>query len=215
MKKPYGSSLFEVIWRRARWPLLFLSFAWLVAWASAEALIVRSDLPHADALLVLAGSATYRERTGHAARLFREGRASKIVLTNDNLQSGWSAAYERNPLFVERAMDELKRQGVPAESIEVVPGRVSSTYDEALQVRRYSAERGFHSVLIVTSGYQSRRARWAFTKVFRDTAITIGLDPVRPGHDAPRSTIWWSQPLGWELVPGEYLKMIYYKIHYR
>ena len=215
MKKPHGSSLFEVVWRRARWPLLFLGLAWLVAWVGAEALIVKSDLPHADALLVLAGSATYRERTGHAARLFRERRASKIVLTNDNLQSGWSADYERNPLFVERAMDELKRQGVPAESIEVVPGRVSSTYDEALQVRRYSAERGFRSILIVTTGYQSRRARWAFTKVFRDTGITIGLDPVQPGQEAPRSTIWWSEPLGWELVPGEYLKMIYYKIHYR
>ena len=49
--------------------------AWLVAWAAAQWLIVRAELSHADALVVLAGSSAYTERALHAAQLFNEGRA--------------------------------------------------------------------------------------------------------------------------------------------
>ncbi|MGI9067128.1 MAG: YdcF family protein [Pyrinomonadaceae bacterium] len=185
-----------------------------IAWIAAEALIVRSDLSHADALLVLGGSSTYLERTQRAAQLFSEGRAPKIILTNDNLKSGWSAEEGRNPLFVERAAAELKRLGVPSEKIEVVPGRVVSTYDEAVRLRQYAGECGLRSILVVTSAYQSRRALWTFRRVFQGSEIVIGLDPVAPGEQSPTSVTWWRYRLGWKLVPGEYGKMIYYWIHY-
>lgn len=203
--------------RRFRWTRfapLFLLCGPLLAWTAAHGLIVRSDLARADAILVLAGSSTYVERTNRAAQLFHEGRAQKIILTNDNLQSGWSAEWQRNPLFVERAADELKRRGVSAEKIEVVPGPVMSTYDEAVRLRQYATERELKSILIVTSAYQSRRALWIFRRVFQDSGVLIGMEPVAPGEQAPRPVIWWAHRLGWELVPGEYLKMIYYRLHY-
>jgi uncharacterized SAM-binding protein YcdF (DUF218 family) len=197
------------------WSLLLLVGGWVLSWLAAEALIVRSELQPADALVVLAGSSTYRERTHYAAELFKQGRAPRIILTNDNLKSGWSKEEERNPLFVERALDELRSQGVASEHVDIVPGRVTNTYDEAMQIRNYSGQHGLRSILIVTSGYQSRRARWTFNRVFRDSNILIGLDPVAPGWEAPRPTTWWSHRLGWQMVPGEYLKMIYYWLHYR
>lgn len=209
-----GSSFFESLWRWGRFALLFLICGSLLAWTAARGLISRSDLARADAILVLAGSSTYVERTSRAAQLFHEGRAQKIILTNDNLQSGWSAERERNPLFVERAADELKRRGVPAEKIEVVPGPVRSTYDEAVRVRHYAAEHGLRSILVVTSAYQSRRALWTFRRVFQESGVLIGMDPVAPGEQTPRPVIWWAHRLGWELVPGEYLKMIYYRLRY-
>ncbi|HVI71214.1 MAG TPA: hypothetical protein VM656_06980, partial [Pyrinomonadaceae bacterium] len=108
-------------------------FAWsLLAWAAAEALIVRASLAHADAIVVLSGSNAYVERTRRAAELFSEGRAPLVVLTNDDTRGGWSSSQQRNPYFVERAMDELIKNGVPAVKIRVVPGAVSSTHDEAL-----------------------------------------------------------------------------------
>ena len=186
----------------------------LLAWVAAEALIVKAELAHADALFVLAGSSTYIERTHRAAQLFREGRAPTIVLTNDNIPSGWSAKEERNPLFVELAADELRRQGVPAEKIEVVPGTVSSTYEEAVRLREYAGEKGLRSILIVTSAYQSRRALWTMRRVFSGSNVEIGLDAVEPGQQSPRPGIWWFYGLGWEMVPGEYVKMIYYWINY-
>ena len=201
-------------WRRGRIALLVLVAWLLLAWVAAEALIVKSELAHADALVILAGSSTYIERTQRAAQLFQQGRAPVIILTNDNIQSGWSIEEQRNPLFVELAAEELKRQGVPAEKIEIVPGTVSSTYEEAVRLREYAAEKGLRSILIVTSAYQSRRALWTMRRVFRDSGIEIGLNAVEPGQQSPRPAIWWFYGLGWQMVPGEYVKMIYYWINY-
>ena len=201
---------------RRRWRVALLALAaWpLLAWAAAEALVVRSELARADALVVLAGSSTYAERTRRAAELFNAGRAPVVILTNDNVPSGWSAAEERNPLMVERAADELKRRGVPAEKIEVVPGAVSSTYDEAVSLREYAGARGLRSIQVVTSAYQSRRALWTLRRVFRGSGVAIGMDPVAPGEQSPRAATWWLHPLGWQMVPGEYAKMVYYWLKY-
>lgn len=204
------SQFFGILWRRGRIVLLLL-LAWsILAWGSARALVVRSALPHADALVVLAGSSTYIERTHRAAQLFAEGVAAKIVLTNDNLPSGWSAVQERNPLFVERATDELRRQGVPAERIEIVPGVVSSTYDEIMRVREYSVEHRLRSILVVTSAYHSRRAWWTLRHVFRGSDVAIGLDAAAPGEQSPWPATWWWHRVGWQMVPVEYAKMVYY-----
>lgn len=200
--------------RWARVALLSL-VAWsLLAWVAARALIVKADLAHADALVVLAGSSTYIERTRRAAQLFHEGRAPRIILTDDNQQTGWSAIEQRNPSFVEQAAARLRFEGVPAEQIEIVPGVVSSTYEEALSLRDYTSAHNLRSILIVTSAYQSRRALWTLRRVFRESNVLIGLDAVAPGEQAPRPATWWWHGLGWELVPGEYIKLIYYWAKY-
>jgi uncharacterized SAM-binding protein YcdF (DUF218 family) len=200
----------ETVKRWGRWALILL-LAWpLLAWLGARALIVNSELAHADALAVLAGSSTYLERTHRAAQLFQEGRAQLIVLTNDNLKSEWSNEQQRNPLFVERAVDELKRQGVPADRIEIVPGAVFGTYDEVVRLRDYAGHRDLRSVLVVTSPYQTRRALWTLQRVFRASDITIGIDGAEPGQQSPRPETWWWHRFGWKLVPGEYVKIIYY-----
>jgi uncharacterized SAM-binding protein YcdF (DUF218 family) len=208
------SQFFEILWRRGRVVLLLL-LAWsILAWVAARILVVRSELPHADALVVLAGSSTYVERTHRAAQLFAEGVAAKIILTNDKLPSGWSAVQERNPLFVERAADELRRQGVPAEKIEIVPGVVSSTYDEIMRLREYSVEHGLRSILVITSAYHSRRAWWTLRHVFRGSDVAIGLDTAAPGEQSPWPATWWWHRVGWQMVPVEYAKMVYYWLRY-
>jgi uncharacterized SAM-binding protein YcdF (DUF218 family) len=200
--------------RRARLAVLLL-VAWPpAAWAAARWLVVSAELQHADALAVLAGSSTYVERARRAAELFREGRASRVVLTNDGQRGGWSAAEERNPFFVERSADELRRAGVPGESVEVIPQTVSSTYDEAVSLRDYAVAHGLRSVLVVTSGYQSRRALWTLHRVFAGSGIEVGVAPVEPGQQAPPASVWWLHTLGWRLVPGEYAKLVYYRLHY-
>lgn len=202
-------------WRTFLIALLAVSGWQVLTWSAAQALIVDSVSGQADAIVVLSGSSTYRERTQRAAQLFHEGYAGKIILSNDNLRSGWSQAKERNPLFVERAMDELQRNGVPPENIEIVPQNVTTTYDEAVSLREYLSTRNFRSILIVTSAYHSRRARWTFCRVFRGSNVAIKLEAVAPGQQTPLPSTWWWHTLGWKMVPGEYLKMIYYLIHYR
>ncbi|HXQ72262.1 MAG TPA: YdcF family protein [Pyrinomonadaceae bacterium] len=186
-----------------------------VAWVGARVLIIEAPLARADAIVVLGGSANYQERAREAARLLREGRAPIILLTNDNLRGPWSSVEQRNPFFYERSFDEIENAGVPADKIDVLMQPVSHTHEEAELVRQYALDRGFRSVLVVTSAYHSRRALWTFSRVFRDTDIIVGLIPASPGVETPRPATWWLTARGWKLVPTEYVKMIYYVVKYR
>lgn len=176
--------------------------------------MVHAELASADALVILSGSSTYLERTEWAARLYKEGRAPLIILTNDNIQGGWSVAEQRNLMFIEIAAAELQRKGVPAEKIERIPEIASGTYEEATLAREYAIARNLRSILVVTSPYHSRRALQTWRRVFEGSGIEIGLDAPPPGIQSPSPATWWLHSLGWEMVPGEYVKMIYYKIKY-
>lgn len=201
-----------VVWRAGRAIGVLALSLWLLSWVAARALIVSQGPDSADAIAVLAGSATYIERADRAAKLFAEGRAPRILLTNDGLVGGWSVHEQRNPLLVERAVEELTRHGVPLEKIEIVPGLVANTYEEAMRLRDYTGERGWHSILIVTSAYHSRRALWIAGRVMHEVAV--GIDPVAPGAQTPAPAVWWMYRLGWRMVPGEYAKLVYYRWHY-
>jgi uncharacterized SAM-binding protein YcdF (DUF218 family) len=210
-KKPSRSEPFFN--NRARVGLRFLAVVlvvWLVAWAMAQWLITSVPLVQADAVAVMAGSAVYKERTQRAAELYLTGRAPKIILTNDNQQSGWSAEEQRNIPYHELANRTLRGLGVPGNAIETLPDPVSSTYDEALVLREYAKAKGLRSLLVVTSAYHSRRTLWTMRQTFDNSSITIGLEPVPPGQQTPSPVTWWLHSRGWQLVPGEYLKMIYY-----
>jgi uncharacterized SAM-binding protein YcdF (DUF218 family) len=202
---------------RPRWRFaLLLVLLWpLVAWTAARALIVRADLTHADALVVLAGSSAYVERTHLAAELYRAGRAPVILLTNDQEASGWSSAEQRNPLFVERAVAELLKTGVPRAQIEILPQPVASTYDEAHALDDYARSHQLRSLLVVTSAYHSRRAWWTLRRVFVGRDVELGLEPVAPGTpETPAPALWWLSARGWRSVAVEYVKLLYYHVCY-
>ncbi|HEX6625537.1 MAG TPA: YdcF family protein [Pyrinomonadaceae bacterium] len=202
--------------RRALAGVLLLLVAWeLLAWGAARALMVRADIERADAVVVLSGSTSYVERARWAARLFREGRAPRVVLTNDGRRGGWSQSEERNPFFVERAVEELSRAGVPRGLIEVLPETVAGTHDEAVLLREYAASKGLRSVCVVTSAYHSRRALWTLRRAFEGSAVEVGLSAPPPGGLTPSPATWWFSASGWQVVAGEYLKFIYYWLYYR
>lgn len=205
MPKPKG-----VNWRRVFVAFLLLGGLWLVSWLGARWLIVRGPLERADAIVVLSGSATLSERVRHAARLYAEKRAAKILLTTDDRQGGWSSAEQRNPYFHEIAISELNRLGVPTENIEVVRPPVSSTWDEAMALRDYAKAHNLRSILIVTSSYHSRRALFTFRNFFADGDTQVSIDPVETGIQTPPPATWWLHKRGWQLVLVEYLKLIYY-----
>ena len=196
--------------------LLVCILVWpLAAWAAARLLITEAPLAKADAIVVLGGSANYRERTREAARLLHDGRAQRILVTNDNQRGPWSSAEQRNLYYYERTLEELENAGVPDQNVEVLMTPVDGTHDEAELVKKFAIEHQFQSVLVVTSAYHSRRALWTFSRVFRDTAIQVGLKTATAGTESPPPRSWWLTRRGWRLVPTEYMKMIYYVVKYR
>jgi uncharacterized SAM-binding protein YcdF (DUF218 family) len=190
-------------------------FIWpLLAWAGANILIVKSELAPADAIVVLSGSSTYRERADWAARLYREGRAPVVILTDDKLISGWNGAEDRNPYFYELAAKELQKGGVPKERIRALSEPALGTYYESLNVREFATTHHFQRLLIVTSAYHSRRALWSMRRACEGTGMQIGIDGPAPGWQTPSAWTWWMRRWGWNVVAAEYLKLIYYWWHY-
>ncbi len=194
--------------RILKWALLLIVVWSLTAWVAARALIVHASLGSADAIVVLSGSSAFVERTQKAAELYRQGRAPLVLLTDDHTRGGWSQAQQRNPYFVERAVDELEKAGVPPERIRILPGFASSTHDEALIVRDYVLTHKPRAVLAVTSGYHSRRALWSLRQGLAGTGAMVGLEPA--DSRTPPSAFWWLYPEGWRTVGGEYMKLVYY-----
>ncbi|HWP53947.1 MAG TPA: YdcF family protein [Pyrinomonadaceae bacterium] len=186
----------------------------VVAWFAAHVLIVKAEMPSADAIVVLSGSATYIERANWAAKLYREGRAPLIVLTDDGLIGGWDNREDRNPHYYEMTARRLQQQGVPADRIQLAPGIALGTYEESLLVRDYATARNLKRVLVVTSGYHSRRALWSMRRACEGSGIQVGMDSAPPGWQTPSPWLWWSRRWGWKVVAGEYLKMVYYWTKY-
>jgi uncharacterized SAM-binding protein YcdF (DUF218 family) len=185
---------------------------WLLAWGVARLLIVQAPIPHADAIFVLSGSSRLAERNHLAAQLFKESRAPRVILTNDNQRAGWERKEQRNPFFYEWAQRILEKDGVPADRIEVVMEPVSGTYEEVKLVRDYMDQHNLRSVLVVTSAYHSRRTWWTVKRVFEGSNTQIGLVVASPTI-SPGS--WWLHFGGWKMIIGEYVKLFYYCLRFR
>ena len=198
--------LIALLGAAALWPVL--------AWAGAHLLIVKSELAAADAIVVMSGSATYRERADWAAKLYREGRAPIVILTNDSLKSGWDNKEERNPYFYELAARELQRLGVPESKIQVVSDIALGTYEESVGVRDYASAHQLKRLLVVTSAYHTRRTLWSLRHACEGSGIEIGIDSPPPGWQTPAPARWWWRRWGWKVVAGEYVKLIYYWMRY-
>ena len=187
----------------------------LAAPFAARILILRTGPSHADAIVVLSGSRVYAERLQHAARLYHQGRARVIVLTDDGLAGRWSREQQRNPRSIERGRDMLLASGIPASHVVMLADRVHSTYDEASAVLTHARAERLRSLLIVTSPYHTRRAYWVFNRMLAADRVSVGIDPVPPGNQSPAPGVWWLSRRGWQSVAAEYPKFLYYLIAYR
>ena len=191
--------------------LLLWPFA---AWAAAKFLVVAAPVEHADAIVLLSGSSSYKERALRAAELFGAGEASRIILTNDGQQGSWSNTLQRNPFYYESTLAELNRLGVPRERVDVLLEPVSNTYEEALLVRSHIEKQQIRTILVVTSAYHSRRSLWTYRRVLSDNGVRIGLESARVGWQTPSPWTWWLGFRGWQIVPTEYFKLIYYRLRF-
>jgi uncharacterized SAM-binding protein YcdF (DUF218 family) len=193
--------------------LLFLTWC-LIGSLLANFLIVEKPLTRADAIIVLSGSAAYRERTRKAAQLYKQGVAPKIYITDDGQFAGWSEAEQRNPPFYELEKRELISNGVDPDAITVMPGIVAGTDDEARAIADEVHNQPIHSLLIVTSAYHTRRALWTFEKALAGQRVEIGIVSPLPGQQTPTAYVWWIYPSGWSSVAAEYVKSVVYYFYY-
>ena len=129
-------------------------------------------LPEADAVVVLGGAFSsghgewpYPDAGGnvdrywHAARIFHAGKAPVVILSGGRAPSrreGWTEA-ESGAIF----LDDM---GVPRSAM-ILDSEALTTRENVVNVDRIARERGFRSLLLVTSASHMRRSVAAFSDV--------------------------------------------------
>jgi uncharacterized SAM-binding protein YcdF (DUF218 family) len=105
--------------------------------------------------------------------------------------------------------DVLRRAGVEANRIHVLPDRVSNTRDEAAACLNYVRQSRSSEIVIVTSPYHTRRALATFRQVFGNQQVHIGVRPASRSSPA-RPPRWWLHGYDRAYVAYEWAAIIYY-----
>ena len=163
----------------------------------AESWIVEDPTGKADALIVLSDDNFYADRATRAAELLREGKAPVIVASGRRLRP--------NAGIAELMEHDLIERGVPREKIVRLVHEADNTREEAEAVARMAKERKWHSVIVVTSNYHTRRARYIFRRVFPQ-GIEVRVASARDGDFDPQH--WWEKRKSIKELTREFAGMV-------
>jgi uncharacterized SAM-binding protein YcdF (DUF218 family) len=164
---------------------------------AAESWVVDEPSEHADALVVLSDDNFYADRATHAAQLFREGVAPTVVASGRRLRP--------NAGISELMEHDLIERGVPREKIVRLSHDADSTREEAASVAKLAQEKHWKSIVVVTSNYHTRRARYIFGRVF-PAAVTVKVASARDGSFDPER--WWEKRESIKLFARELAGMV-------
>lgn len=159
--------------------ILYLARAPILRFVGEE-LIVEDELDKSDVIIVLSDDNFYADRATRAAELFREGKAPIIVASGRRLRPSAGIA--------ELMEHDLIERGVPKDKIVRFAHDADSTLEEAEELARLAKIRKWHSAIVVTSNYHTRRARYIFRRVFPQ-GMELRIASARDGDFDPQK--WW------------------------
>src|SRR5262249_42415040 len=192
---------------------LILVLAGLIAWFLfyGGRFLQREDpLQKADAIFVLAG--TRVERPLEAIDLYKEGWAPVIVLSPGRLEVSESVLEERGVRFPRESdlvRDAMVQLGVPREAFLPTTGYVDNTAEEANLLRAMVKAHHWHRVIVVTSKYHTRRARFAFRRGLEHTGAVPIMRASR--YDPSDPARWWRIRSDLRFAGTEWLRLIFYR----
>ncbi len=156
--------------------------------------MVNEPATSADAIIVLGDDNYAADRAFHAADLYRSGLAPAVVASGRMIRAHSSMA--------DIMQQDLESFGIPAASIVKFSHRAENTKEEAEALRGLIAGRGWKKILIVTSNYHARRARFIFERVV-PPGVAVRVSGARDSDFDPSR--WWETRLGRKLFFGELL----------
>jgi uncharacterized SAM-binding protein YcdF (DUF218 family) len=163
----------------------------------------------ADYVLVLGGDVNVRPLV--AAALVRAGLAKTVLVSHVDFPPGGDDGIVK-PQH-KTVCEVLRRRGVPEQNITVLGHRNRVTYDEATSLATYLSAAPQARVLVVTSNYHTRRARWIFRQVFGERMASISF--VSAPVDSFSADNWWQNQEGFTTILGENIKILGSLLFYR
>jgi uncharacterized SAM-binding protein YcdF (DUF218 family) len=172
----------------------------------AQNLVVEDQLHSSDLIAVFAAE---EERARHAARLYRQRLAPRVLTTGEAIAKGIELFCRVRVTGAELTAKMLADDGVPKNMVIVIP-QGTSTYEEGEAIKAYMRTHGYRSLIAVSSPYHMRRVRATLSHLFHGTEVVVQYSPAQdPDFDASR---WWRHENSLLQVTNEYLKLAYYHI---
>ncbi len=192
--------------------LLIVIFSGTILRAAGRVIVVDESPGHADAVVVLNTGVEYYPRLTQAADLYRRGLAAHVVI-NGNRKTDTLRNLERQgfqtccPWYAD-SISILAMFGVPeANIIRISIEDAYDTVSEAAAVGQELLKRQWTSVLITTSKYHTRRARFIWQKMYKDQLVIYMVasqnDPYDPNN-------WWKDGRQIRWLLAEYGAWVFY-----
>ncbi|MBI4488599.1 MAG: YdcF family protein [Deltaproteobacteria bacterium] len=173
----------------------------------AKNLIVEDALRPADLIVVFAGS--HEERASHAARLFHQGLAPRILVTGELTSKVIELFYHQRVTGAELSAKVLTDTRVPKSAVVVIP-KGTSTYEEGEAIKQFMETHGYRSVIAVSSPYHMRRVRATLKRLLQGKQIEVRYSPEKGSGVEVKN--WWKMEKDLVEVTNEYLKLAYYHL---
>jgi uncharacterized SAM-binding protein YcdF (DUF218 family) len=154
--------------------------------------VVDDPLEHSDAIVVLGDDDYSGDRAARAAELYRQGWAPVVVASGRMLRPYAGIA--------ELEAHDLEADGVPQSAVVQFAQRAEDTREEAIALRGLFAQRGWRNVVIVTSNYHTRRARFIFSHVLPSDVQSRVASAPDSNYDPGG---WWYYRQGIKLFSSE------------
>jgi uncharacterized SAM-binding protein YcdF (DUF218 family) len=162
-----------------------------------ESLVVEDPLEHADALIILSDDNFFADRATRASELFRQKLAPVVVASGRRLRPSAGIA--------ELMEHDLVERGVPKDRIIRFPHDADNTREETYALLTLVVAQNWHSVLVVTSNYHTRRSRYIFQRVF-PASVRVRVASARDGGYDPDH--WWENRRAIKMFTHELAGMV-------
>jgi uncharacterized SAM-binding protein YcdF (DUF218 family) len=169
-------------------------FLWFVASVPIEEVSI--DRP-ADGIVVLTGGAL---RIADAVELLAAGRGKRLLISGVHPTTSSSELARLSPAYG-RWM---------ACCVDLGHAAINTT-GNAIETRQWVTDRGFRSIIVVTSNYHMPRTMAELRRRMPDVALV----PFPVVTDKMRSEAWWSSAPTAKLLFSEYLKYIVAQVRFR
>lgn len=165
--------------KKALWALSVLVLFCALFWFFRKPLLtgyaglfsVQNANKGADAIVCLSGGQV--TRVPETLRLWNQGYASSIYLTDEKkLNKEFSKLESGNLRFAQQVVRKMELNAT-WHTIPSLTGGSTSTFDEAEDVLAYAKRKGWKRIIIVTDEFHTRRARYAFEKIFDGSGIEV------------------------------------------
>ncbi|MBT7650391.1 MAG: YdcF family protein [Opitutae bacterium] len=179
-------------------PFVLPGYAWLFHKQNAT--------KGADAIICLSGGRI--TRVPESLRLWNRGFAKQLFVTAEKPKNREFQKLELSHLGFAKAVTRKMDLNATWQLLPSLSGGATSTFDEAEDALALSLEKNWNRIIIVTDEFHTKRAHFAFQKIFEDSGVKVEV------AGAPNEIFsiedWWKSDRGIMAYFGETVKFPVY-----